>query len=175
VTAGPQRLFFALWPNQAVRESVAKVVEAQSKTIQGRWIDTFNLHMTLHFLGNIEANRVSCFHQKAQLVKALPFELRIDRYGYFERPKVLWLGCREASSLLFDLHKNLGEQLVDCGFQVERRSYHPHITLARKLNQPKEFPQLNLIEWQVDSFSLIESVPTGRGVRYQVLENYSLN
>lgn len=131
--------------------------------------------MTLHFLGNIEAHRITCFNQKAQALLVEPFCLQIDRYGYFERPQVLWIGCRKPPRSLFDLQKHLGEQLVECGYQAERRAYHPHITLARKVDCPDEFPQLSQIEWVVDRFALIESVPIDRGVRYQVLETYLLN
>lgn len=168
------RLFFALWPDQTVREAIAKEMEIQRRSIKGRWIDAFNLHMTLHFLGNIKADRIACFHQNAQALQASQFSLSIDRYGYFDRPKVLWLGCRKTPQALLDLQNSLGEHLIECDFQAERRTFNPHITLARKLDRPVGFPEMSQIKWPVDRFALIESVPIDRGVQYQVLETYPL-
>ena len=47
------RTFFALWPNDALRDSL----HSASKTIPverpARRVPQYNLHLTLHFIGNV--------------------------------------------------------------------------------------------------------------------------
>jgi 2'-5' RNA ligase len=51
------RLFFALWPDDAVRARLTGVVDSLRRTVSGKWVKPDNLHITLAFLGDIESER----------------------------------------------------------------------------------------------------------------------
>ena len=167
------RLFFALWPQESVREETSDCVELLPGT-GGRVVPRYNWHMTLHFIGNTTIAEKNCLHRQAKKVSAEPFKLCIDRAGYFKKPKVLWLGCQQPPVALFNLQKTLGRLISECEYQPETRPYSPHITLVRKVPGNPQITPLNSISWDVDRFVLIESVAELKGVRYQVLQEYLL-
>ncbi len=131
-----ERLFFALWPDERVRmqiESIYKTFTDINK--KGRRVPLFNLHLTLHFLGNVPLDKIDCYVEKANEVKASQFELAINERGYFKKPKIVWMGLEHSPDALIDLQRQLGQFISSCGFGVERRPYNPHITVARKIHQ----------------------------------------
>lgn len=167
-----ERLFFALWPNETVRQQLVEAC-AQIANVRGqRSVLPGNLHLTLHFLGNIELSRVDCFRQQAEIVSADRFSLEINRMGYFKKPRVLWLGCEQLPDQLIQLHASLGAQIQACGFRQEQRPYHPHITMARKLTQAPPSIPIKPIEWDVNEFVLIQSFTHAAGVEYRVKQAF---
>lgn len=102
-----------------------------------------NLHITLKFLGNMEEGLVE------PIVDALegsvggisPFTVTIRGTGAFPRmrsPRVLWVGVYGGEPLV-EIARRLEESLGDLGFPRERRTFSPHLTLARmKAPQGKE-------------------------------------
>ena len=170
-----QRIFFALWPDDTVRRQIVDQFRhtPQSKT-SARLMRKHNLHITLHFIGNVDAEQRDCMHQAAQQVRGEPFQLCLDRYGHFYRAKVFWLGSEQVPQALHDLHTALGEALQPCGYQIERRPFAPHVTLLRKLARPGEMVKPDPIRWSVNEFVMVESVPVEGGVDYRVIERYAL-
>ncbi|MDJ0834273.1 MAG: RNA 2',3'-cyclic phosphodiesterase [Gammaproteobacteria bacterium] len=170
-----ERLFFALWPDASLREQITGLRKALPGLDQGRLLVAGNLHLTLHFLGNIELERIDCFLQQAGKVKARSFSLELDTPGYFKRPQVAWLGCQRIPTGLVELHRQLGEHIENCGFKVEHRAYSPHMTLARKIRKRPELPTtVQALPWQVNEFVLIKSVSVEGGVEYRVRESFPL-
>ncbi len=165
------RLFFALWPDNDVREEISECLKAYPSN-SSRLVPGYNWHMTLHFIGNTTFGEKKCLDRQARKVSAKSFELSLDRTGFFKKPKVFWLGCSRVPKALFDLQKNLGKAISHCEYQPEIRPYAPHVTVARKVTQPSEVSQMAAICWRVDRFVLIESVSESGSVRYQVLEEY---
>jgi len=170
------RLFFALWPDQAVRRQIVSNLEQQDIDFDRcRLVRSSNLHMTLHFIGNTSLEEMACLDRQARAVIAKPFELMIDYCGYFKKPKVMWVACRQVPQKLHDLHRKLGQHLSRCAFEPEKRPYAPHVTAVRKINAEPPVVQMNPVPWRVDRFVLIESVSIPGGVRYQVAQSYPLS
>lgn len=165
------RLFFALWPDEPVRQQISCYLESLSP-YSGLVVPSFNWHMTLHFVGNTTFEEKICLDRQANKVQIKPFEITIDKTGYFKKPKVFWLGCRRPPQALFDLQEKLGWQIGHCEYQPESRPYSPHITVMRKVMKKPDFESVGRINWQVDRFVMIESVAQSGGVRYQVVEEY---
>ena len=137
-------------------------------------MQTENLHTTLHYVGQVTESTKDCMHAAAQSVKAEAFQLNLDRFGLFPKAKILWMGVQNTPEQLFQLHKKLGTALEDCGFVTDERTYAPHLTLLRKCRGPVP-EKLNFsIPWCVEEFVLVESITCKEGVKYQVLERYSL-
>ena len=171
-----QRLFFALWPDDQVRQQmVAAFRQAPQFALAGRKMQPANLHMTLHFIGNVDTEKRDCLHQAAQTVRAKPCQLQLDRFGHFYQARVFWLGCQHIPEELQALYRDLGEALSACDYQLEHRPYAPHITLMRKLLKPGGMMAPQPITWSVEEFVLVESVPVPQGVEYRVIQHYPLS
>jgi len=168
------RLFFALWPSDQVRQSIVDVFSAIAIPDHSRFIQPENLHITLHFLGQVESDRRVCLQQVACALNDKPFVVNLDCLGYFTKAKILWMSCQYLPVELVRLHRDLGESLANCGYQSEFREYKPHVTLMRKCREPLNANNDFVISWQVDEFALVESISGSDGVRYQVIEKYPL-
>lgn len=178
-TAGKTlRLFFALWPDHDTRQELARAASQVNPDQAGRRVPAYNLHMTLHFIGNTSQAQAECLRQQAWQVNTRPFNLLIDRSGQFAGPRVTWLSCSNAPDALFDLHRQLGDQIgpdAGCGYSPERRTYRPHVTVYRKTKAIPAVELLEPISWQVNDFSLILSEPEAGGVRYRQWQRYPLD
>ena len=94
------------------------------------------IHLTLKFLGNISAQKVTeitkVMEQASQGV--IPFQLQITEVGAFpnvRRPRVLWVGIKGDVDKLVGWQQRLDNGLVPLGFAKEARPFTPHLTLAR--------------------------------------------
>ena len=169
------RIFFALWPDGSTRRQLQRVASSTRLPRPARAVPEYNLHMTLHFIGDVYFRDLDCMQRAARDIPARAFELCIDCRGYFARPRVGWLGCSETPDALIDLHAALGARLKPCGYRAEKRPFHPHVTVARKLTSPPRDLPFEPLGWKVDNFALIESRPVDGGVRYEVIETYRLS
>ena len=168
------RIFFALWPDPATRTGLARIAAALPLERRARRVPEYNLHLTLHFIGNVARDIADCMRQAARSVGGEGFELFIDDIGHFRRARVGWLGPAEIPAALRQLHADLGHELTLCGYVPEAREFSPHITVARKLSQPLADGGFEPLYWKVDNFALVESRSCDSGVRYEVLESYPL-
>lgn len=134
-----------------------------------------NLHITLHFIGNVYKEKVDCLHEVAKNISAESFSLNLDCYGHFYKARVFWMGCKQKPEALKKLHKKLSDAFLQCDYQAESRAYAPHVTLMRKLTKPGEYIVPDPVHWDVNEFCLVESIPIDSGVEYRVIERYPLN
>lgn len=169
-----QRLFFALWPDAAVRAQLATLIPA-SPDRNGHPVPVANLHLTLAFLGNQSRIQQDCVETAAARVSAAGFELVIDSLDYWPRPRIVWAGMQTPPSALMTLVERLNQALVACGYQPEHRIYQPHITLARKALHPPAQTQIPAIVWQAREFCLVASIPKELGSEYHVIGHWPLH
>jgi len=170
-----KRLFCALWPPAVPRAGLQDAAAGMCLDAAARRVPAANLHLTLHFVGNVWLDDMACMRGQARLVDAAAFELGIDRQGSFRKARVAWLGCSAVPDALFALQRQLGERLHACGYRPETRPYHPHITVARKAGPIEEAPLRAPVWWRVDSFALIEVRSIAEGVQYRVVESWPLH
>ena len=168
------RLFFALWPDETLRVQLHRASNTITLERPARRVPHYNLHLTLHFIGNVFFGQMNCLRQQARRVEAEAFELSIDRQGYFSKPRVAWLGCRETPAALRELHEQLGQRLQRCDYRPEARHYNPHVTVARKIGAIADSASFAPIAWKVDAFSLVEVRQIENGVQYRVIETFPL-
>jgi 2'-5' RNA ligase len=168
------RLFFALWPDDALRAQLHRASNTISVERPARRVPHYNLHLTLHFIGNVFFGEMDCLRQQARLVEGEAFELSIDRQGHFRKPRVAWLGCREIPAALRELHGQLGQRLQLCDYRPEARHYNPHVTVARKIGATADSASFAPIAWKVEAFSLVEVRQIENGVQYRVIETLPL-
>jgi 2'-5' RNA ligase len=171
--AESRRLFFALWPEEVVRQGLLGLGE-QLQGSNGRPTHPRDLHVTLVFLGTVEEGRRCCVQAVADSIRARPFELRIDRFGFWSRPRILWCGPGETPQVLTDLVADLQRGLEGCGFSPERRPYAAHLTLARKARRVPLPEPASPVNWPVREFALAASRLGGGKPRYELLKTWSL-
>jgi RNA 2',3'-cyclic 3'-phosphodiesterase len=115
-----------------------------------RWVHMEDYHITLAFLGF--ANQNQLIEIKDLVAKQLEnekiFSLTITKLGTFgmeTSPRIFWAGL-EVSKELQDLREKVYTACGQAGFQLEKRPFHPHITLARKWDKEEKFrsEQLNV-------------------------------
>jgi 2'-5' RNA ligase len=107
--------------------------EAIERHAKVSWVRPEHLHLTLHFLGNVD----DAFEQRVCRalngpIRVAPFDVTFDGLGFFpERgsPRVLWLGIRDGLESLRRVEKTL---IDDLGLQRDHQGpFTPHLTLAR--------------------------------------------
>jgi len=169
-TAETRRLFFALWPDDEVRQRLA----AASRQWSRQPVAENKLHMTLLFLGDCTPERRACYCAAAAGVGAERFTLALNFLGGRARSHIQWLGSSDTPDALRCLVRELSRALQECGFEPEKRRFLPHVTLSRKVKKPTVKAGLDALIWPVNEFALVESVREPGGVRYQVLERWPL-
>ena len=169
-----ERIFFALWPGAATRKALQQVVESVTIERPARRVPVYNLHLTLHFIGNVSCQRAQEMRSAARAVRADLFDLTMDRIGHFRAPRVAWLGPAATPSALTRLHATLAAALAPCGYRAERRRYTPHLTFARKIDMAPPAASFAPVEWRLEDFVLLRSRIVDNGVQYEVAETYPL-
>lgn len=136
----------------------------------GRATPAQSIHLTLEFLGDVEAERVPLLHRIAGEVRGRRFQLTLDRVGSFRRARVAWAGSEKAPHQLIALQADLNARLRENGFALEERPYSPHATLARKIERPVPRARIEAIEWPVTEYALVVSAAG----RYTTLASWRL-
>ncbi len=170
-----RRLFFALWPDEELRQVLARRICRHLPRRLGRPVPLAHLHLTLVFLGNVPAARMACILEAGSAVSAPPFELILDRLGHWPRPRVLWAGPRHTPAALFHLVGALRRALMPCALALDERPFQAHMTLLRKVARaPEPLAEIEDTTWPVQAFALIESLPAGGGVHYRPVRAWPL-
>jgi 2'-5' RNA ligase len=131
-----ERMFVAIDPPPSVRERLAAAVaRVRPLAPQAKWVDVATLHVTLAFLGNVDAERVPDYARALERAAAMnvAFELRFAGSGTLggHRGRVLWAGVAGRVDSLRALERTVVAALVPLGFEPEERAFVPHLTLAR--------------------------------------------
>ena len=169
------RIFFALWPNDAMRQQLKQTITPLLVDHKARRVPVHNWHITLAFLGNVTHENYECAQRQANEVVGQAFELTLNQFGFWPRPRVVWLGCSSLPDPLKLLVRNLNLALQACDYTPEHRIYSPHLTLLRKANHGLDVDTVKPISWYIDQFVLVESVQTKTGSVYQVVKRWPLS
>lgn len=167
------RVFFALWPCEEVRAALAALAREVQAECGGRATRPDTIHLTLFFVGAIERTRIAALQTIASTVSGAPFELVIDRLGYFRRARVAWAGA-VCPPPLASLVVQLTEKLAAEGIAGEDRPYVPHITLSREAARKPACESIVPVIWRAHEFVLVESVTRAGGVSYEIIERWAL-
>ncbi|MES2693474.1 MAG: RNA 2',3'-cyclic phosphodiesterase, partial [Verrucomicrobiota bacterium] len=97
-------------------------------------------------------------------------------------PQVLWIGIGSGHPRLFQLRQRVDDALLSSGLQIDLRTFHPHITLART----NEAAAKSVAHWlhthrdfaappfRVESFDLYSSELRPGGSIYTLEERFPL-
>ena len=113
-----KRLFFALWPDAALRSSLEPRIRALQPDGVGRPQRPDQWHVTLEFLGSVAGPRIDAAVEAAACVGGAPFEISLDAVEHWRRPAVLCLVARTNPPALDEfvrrLRHELARQAFDC-------------------------------------------------------------
>ena len=187
-SAGTMRLFIALNLPEAVRALVFRAPEPLREKASGvRWSRPENLHLTIRFLGEVDAEVEENLSMGLDVVAggAPRISIRFERFGAFpspERPRVIWLGV-EATSELRLLRERVQEQLASAGVPPDTRPFRPHVALGRVKSRDADIgwgliagaarPDLSA-NVCVETLDLVRSHLTQAGPRYEILHRAAL-
>ena len=149
-----------------------------------RWVQPEHLHLTLRFIGEVDAMVFKAVSEALAGVQSGIFSLRLEGVGFFPprgKPRVVWVGIRKNEQLVL-LRKRIDSALVRTGLDPEGRKYSPHITLARLKNTPPSKVGAFLAhhglfateDYLVNEFLLYSSVLSNKGAKHYIEEAYRL-
>lgn len=184
------RTFVAITPSSSQTRRVAGLIERLEPLAGGaRWVDPEQLHLTLLFLGDLSDQEVADVCQQAEWVARAnqPFQLRLGGVGAFphlERPRALWLGARDGQAAVQRLHDDLLDALGGYVSARDRRSFVPHVTLARMTKNRGGSPRLTSVvagladydagATEIDEITVFSSELYAAGPEYYSLATHQL-
>jgi RNA 2',3'-cyclic 3'-phosphodiesterase len=186
------RSFIAIELEPTLKHAIAGVQDTLKQEfhrlapgVRVQWVRTDSIHLTLKFLGDIEESQVGDILQALQNAGGnhTPFSVDVRGFGVFpdvRGPRVLWMGLSGHTDRLIRLAGSIDAVLIPLGFQVERKPYTPHLTLARIKDQPRTIGKaladsglmresIGLGTLPIQAVALIKSEPTPSGSVYSRL------
>ncbi len=161
------RLFVTLWPEAVVRDELARQRDAWRWPRSAAPVKTDQLHLTLHFLGEVERELIPDLSD-ALAVPFSPFSVELGRPVQWPHG-IAVLEPLSAPLALLHLHARLGKALAGMGIACDERPYRPHVTLARRAGDVIAPAQAAPFTWHVGGYRLMASAPdTG----YVTLQGY---
>ena len=160
------RVFIALWPDDTVRRQLAAWRDGWRWPRSATPVRSERLHMTLHFIGELAAERID-ETAAALAAPCAPFELTFGR-------NLLWphgIAVLEPDSTpapLIDLQTTLADALRALSLPIDQRAFKPHVTLARRADGALPARDAPPIRWAVDRYALMRSHPD----HYEVVREY---
>jgi 2'-5' RNA ligase len=150
------------------------------------WVREEGIHLTLHFFGNLETDRINRLTPllKDFFANYKGFTLALDRFGCFpneKNPRVFFIALQPNAALL-GMANNLRKYLAGLSFEVESRPFQAHLTLARLDNygsrtsivENRALWKFDFHSFPVESVELMESKLQRGGAVYSVVEKFRL-
>lgn len=170
------RVFFALWPDAPVKAALNAAAGKLHELRGGRRTRPDTLHLTLVFIGGIDANRLPELLAAAEDIAVPRFEVLFDRTDCWRHNQIAHLGASRMPPALPELVTQLESRLAASAIPFDRRPYVPHVTLLRKAdcNPKMENPAQEPIRWPAWDFVLVSSSLRSGGALYEQLGRWPL-
>lgn len=170
-----RRVFFALWPDSQTRVRLETLSAQAQAEFGGRRMRAETLHMTLAFIGDIDAARVDAAMATGDELGARPgFSMTIDQLRCWRRNRIVWCGPQMVPATLAETARLLGERLSAAGFRLEARPFAAHATLLRNADCSRSAPDFAPFEWEVRQFVLVQADLASAGARYEIIGRWTL-
>ena len=127
------RLFIALPVPDEIAEALTTL---QSGVPDARWVPAENFHVTLCFCDQVQGATMRDLEEELGDVAGPPFPVAIagvEQFSSGMQPKAL-VALVEKSDRLNWLQQKVSTVARNCGIEIDRRKFRPHVTLARFAN-----------------------------------------
>ena len=163
------RCFVALQPDQGALQWLDRLAAEQHARIPAaRRTRRENLHLTLAFIGALEADRAREVAARLATEACMPFDWSLDAVGAFGGARVLWAGG--ASPQLDALAARARRLLDELDVRYDRKPFVAHVTLLRNVPRDAASHAAHRLEppilWHARAPVLLESRTDANGVRY---------
>jgi len=175
------RLFIAIEIPDDIKNEMAEVqIRLKGSGVDASWSRAEGMHLTLKFLGEVSETKVLEIMNALTNAVRSPAGFRINLKGIGAFPdqknaRVVWAGIAGDLEKLAMLQDAVEEAMAGLGFEREKRTFTPHLTLGRikhiyardrwlkALDGVKDF---NLPAFEVHAVSLIKSELKPAGAAY---------
>ncbi|MHA7833411.1 MAG: RNA 2',3'-cyclic phosphodiesterase [Algiphilus sp.] len=171
-TDGPQRLFFALWPDERTRGALIR--HLRHPDAGGRPVPSGHLHLTLAFAGTVRPAQAEQLQRRAAAIVESAFSMQLDWIDHFPEARVQWLGPRRVPEALQRLASRLCAYCREAGVALAEAPFRPHVTLQRHIRRPLRGQVAPAPFWPVKDFVLVESGAQGRPGPYRIRARWPL-
>jgi 2'-5' RNA ligase len=167
----PARLFLALWPDEPTRRGLQAWQQALHWPSTARLTAPSDLHLTLHFIGNVPRARLP------ELATGLaqpfmPFDWVLDEFAVWHHGISVLQPSGEPPAALLRLHASLAQALRLLALPVDARPFRPHVTLARHgsgARLPEGVALPPAVHWHADAGYVLAESAGG----YRVLQRFT--
>jgi 2'-5' RNA ligase len=132
------RLFVAIEMPPEMESALDAAITMLRRDLEGpfAWTPPESSHLTLKFLGDVDAGRVDELSDAlvAATAPLAQFDLQLSGTGTFPaegRPSVVWAGLGGDIEALERLRVAVESAALGLGFEAETRAFQPHLTLGR--------------------------------------------
>jgi RNA 2',3'-cyclic 3'-phosphodiesterase len=153
-----------------------------------KWVKPESMHLTLKFLGNTGRDRISLIESALRTACAdrMSMNMMVNGVGAFPnlaKPRVIWVGLKDLSGGLISLAAQVEEAAASLGFEREKRSFSPHLTLGRVRSSAGSRDLIEAVRQQMetsgptfvaDRVVLFQSVLKPSGAEYIALSAHQL-
>ena len=165
------RLFVALPVPDEIADAL---IPLQSGVPDAHWVPPENFHITLCFAGEVQGGTMRDFEEELSDIAGPRFAVAlagVEQFSTGKQPRAL-VATVERSERLDWLQQKVVTVARNCGIEIERRKFRPHVTLARFGSNAEtghhlaqfiaSFSTFKAGPWIADQFALYSS-RTGRG------------
>jgi len=169
-----RRLFFGLWPTEALRQQIGAVIGPILDGRKARPIPLPNLHLTLAFLGSVSATTFADVVDAANQIDGEAFSFAVDHLEIWRRAHVACLTIEPTPPPLAVLVERLRFSLLARKVAADQKEFKAHVTIARDWHDQAVDERVGPFVWNADEFVLVESRATRAGSEYTILERWPL-
>lgn len=172
------RLFFALWPDDAMQSALATATRSVVTACDGTPVPIQNFHFTLAFLGAVPASRTRELGELAARAAAYgrgPIDVTLDHIDYWRKSQVLCATSSTEAHAAAALAEHLKHEVTKNGFAPDLKPFRAHVTLARKVRHVTRDRDMPPVHWSFKEFRLIESRTAPSGSLYSTREIFVLD
>lgn len=184
------RAFIAIPLTEQVHQELAHLQDKLRKSnADVKWVEPFNIHLTLKFLGEIDEEQVEKIKVSLDEIAKNRhcFDIHLAKVGAFPKisyPRIVWVGIDEGYEECKALAEATEDAMERLGFKKEDRPFSPHLTLGRVrsaknktqlmacLEKEKDFPSQSKVS--VSKIILFQSILTPKGPAYTPLKEFPL-
>jgi 2'-5' RNA ligase len=175
------RAFVGIPIPHEIRRGIGEAVRELGRRVGGvKWVEVGNFHITLKFLGEIDESMSTVLSGSLRdaTEKISSFTASLEGIGAFpslSSPRVIWIGVEEGNSMVRKLQVEVDTELEGCGFQREKKPFHPHVTVgrvkrgARDIRKDVSEVRCSFGSFSVDQICLFKSTLTRSGPIYDII------
>lgn len=175
--AAPQRLFFAITPDQAERARLGALALRLPLDQNARRVAAEDYHLTVAFVGEATAAQCEILRRIGAASRCPAFGLHFDAYEYWPKPEVVVVTARNVPAALQGLWRDLHARLAEAGFALDPKRLRPHMTLARGVRTAPALPALppsTGVDCEARALCLLRSARERGPPAYTVVDHWPL-